>query len=671
MKKIRESAILKLLCYILIPIIVLSLILSITYIGLREQYGNSKDIESSYLASADFSYDYIYSLIRNINRINNGYTDYENNGSYNKIDQNIYYDQNYTTQYYSYNNFITFMKFVIVKSDTNEIFTNIQSNDYLNEVTNFINNKIYWIYEDGKITTSIENLNQNKIRYLSLPYDGLNTLKGYNIYTYIDIENMRYSNTIELTSIVLNMFNNNISLAEALIPIDIILLTIICVYLIWSLGHIKNKEGIYLSSFDRFSYELIILLFSSIFWMCIIIATTIIAYVDISTNLLIYLIGLTYLGSYISLAVMAITTIKRLKAREFWHSFTTYKIYKSVKDKIKNTSSKVLDKSASQKKIIILYIAFIFVSCILGVTFFTGISFIVLVVLWIWTLYKLLEYNKNINEIKNALQEIYLGKPNIKLNTDQLKGTLKELATYVNDVSSGFNNAIQEKLKSERLKAELITNVSHDIKTPLTSIINYVDLLKEENIQDEKIQEYIKVLDTKSQRLKKLIDDLVEASKASSGSVKLNIEEINLNELVKQVTGEFKDKFDEKNLIIDLDLPSNNIQIEADNRYMYRIIENLYSNISKYAMDNTRVYITLKTTTNQIILEIKNVSKDKLNISADELMQRFVRGDKSRYTEGSGLGLSIAKSLSELQNCNFNIEIDGDLFKAVLIWNIR
>ena len=218
------------------------------------------------------------------------------------------------------------------------------------------------------------------------------------------------------------------------------------------------------------------------------------------------------------------------------------------------------------------------------------------------------------------------------------------------------------------MKTELITNVSHDIKTPLTSIINYVDLLKQENIQDEKVQEYIKVLDSKSQRLKKLIEDLVEASKASSGNVKLNIEEINLSELLKQVTGEFKDKFDERNLIIDLDLPSNNVNIQADNRYMYRIIENLYSNVSKYALENTRVYITLLKTNDEIRLEIKNVSKDKLNITADELMQRFVRGDKSRYTEGSGLGLSIAKSLCELQDCKFDIEIDGDLFKAVLIW---
>ena len=205
MEKIRESTVLKILCYILIPIIALSLILSIAYIGLRDQYGNSNDIEASYLDSYDFSYEYMYSLIRNVNGIRNGHTDYENNGFYNKIDENIYYNENYT-EYYSYNNFITFMKFVIVKNDTNEIFTNIQSNDYLNEVTNFKNNKIYWIYENGSIDTSITNLSHDKIRYLSLLYEGLDTFNGYNIYTYIAIGNMKYSNTIQLTSILLNMF---------------------------------------------------------------------------------------------------------------------------------------------------------------------------------------------------------------------------------------------------------------------------------------------------------------------------------------------------------------------------------------------------------------------------------------------------------------------------------
>ena len=247
------------------------------------------------------------------------------------------------------------------------------------------------------------------------------------------------------------------------------------------------------------------------------------------------------------------------------------------------------------------------------------------------------------------------------------------MSVYVNDIASGFSNAIQESLKSERLKTELITNVSHDIKRPLTSIINYVDLLKKENIEDEKVKEYIDILDKKSQRLKKLTEDLVEASKVSSGNVKLKLENIDIKELFNQTIGEFKDKFEEKNLKIEVKMPEEDIKIKADSRYLYRIIENLFSNITKYALESSRVYIDIVEKNKDkdkeyINISIKNISKDKLNISSDELMQRFVRGDKSRYTEGSGLGLSIAKSLTELQGGRFNIIIDGDLFKVEIDW---
>ena len=223
-------------------------------------------------------------------------------------------------------------------------------------------------------------------------------------------------------------------------------------------------------------------------------------------------------------------------------------------------------------------------------------------------------------------------------------------------------------MKSERLKTELITNVSHDIKTPLTSIINYVDLLKTEDIQNEKANEYIKILEQKSQRLKKLIEDLVEASKASSGNVKLNLENISIKELFNQTIGEFEDKLESKRLNIEVNMPNTDLRVNADSRYLYRIVENLFSNITKYALDGSRVYIDIKEKTDVIEIALKNISKDKLNISSEELMQRFVRGDKSRYTEGSGLGLSIAQSLTELQGGKFDITVDGDLFKVIMTW---
>ena len=211
--------------------------------------------------------------------------------------------------------------------------------------------------------------------------------------------------------------------------------------------------------------------------------------------------------------------------------------------------------------------------------------------------------------------------------------------------------------------------MSHDIKTPLTSIINYVDLLKKEELPNEQAREYLTILDNKSQRLKRLTEDLVEASKASSGNIKLNMERLNVNELLKQISGEFEDKFKARKLDEVMSLPEKPVYIKADSRYMYRVLENMYSNISKYAMENTRVYIDVLPNNNKVTIQMKNISKEKLNISTDELMQRFVRGDSSRNTEGSGLGLSIATSLTTLQGGTFNIYLDGDLFKVIIEFN--
>ena len=223
------------------------------------------------------------------------------------------------------------------------------------------------------------------------------------------------------------------------------------------------------------------------------------------------------------------------------------------------------------------------------------------------------------------------------------------------------------------MKADLITNVSHDIKTPLTSIINYVDLIKREDIQDPKIRGYVQVLDEKSQRLKQLTVDLVEASKISSGNISIDLNRINLVELINQTIGEFYEKFEQKGLRPVFKPIENEVFIMADSRHMWRVIENLLNNVFKYALENTRVYMDLITEKNengeQVIFSIKNISANELNINADELTERFIRGDVSRSTEGSGLGLSIAKNLTAAQNGQFKIVLDGDLFKVILIFD--
>ena len=303
------------------------------------------------------------------------------------------------------------------------------------------------------------------------------------------------------------------------------------------------------------------------------------------------------------------------------------------------------------------------------ISIFDVIGFCIDVGILAYIIMNILQYANSYDKIENKLKDMYEGKNEVTLSEYDVCKEFKPTVKYINDISNGFENAVEESMKSERMKTELITNVSHDIKTPLTSIINYVDLLKEEKIDNEKAIEYIGILDNKSQRLKKLIEDLVEASKASSGAIKLNIEKINLNELLNQAIAEFEDKFKKKELEIVLDFdnkknPNSPIYVNADSRYLYRVVENLFGNISKYALENSRVYIEAKKNDNTVKIIFKNISKDKLNISSEELMQRFVRGDKSRTTEGSGLGLSIAQSLVELQNGKFSLQIDGDLFKV-------
>lgn len=261
------------------------------------------------------------------------------------------------------------------------------------------------------------------------------------------------------------------------------------------------------------------------------------------------------------------------------------------------------------------------------------IDVIINILLTYWIIKRLNCYKK----IEEHLAKIYQGDNTEKLNPDEFTKEFKKVVDYINDISNGFENAVQEGIRSERLKTELITNVSHDIKTPLTSIINYADLIKRENVENEKVKEYIEILLNKSHRLKRLTEDLVEASKVSSGNVKLNLEKLNLGELINQTTGEFEDKFKEKSLEVNVDMPDTDIFIEADSRYMYRIIENIFSNISKYALSCSRVYVDIIKIGDRVRIEAKNISEAKLNISEDELMQRFVRGDKSRTTEGSGL----------------------------------
>lgn len=271
-------------------------------------------------------------------------------------------------------------------------------------------------------------------------------------------------------------------------------------------------------------------------------------------------------------------------------------------------------------------------------------------------------------QLRMGTAAIVGGRPDALIDTSGMKWfpDLTQHAEQLNDLGSAINSAVEERMKSERMKSELITNVSHDLKTPLTSIINYVDLLKKEDIANERAVEYIEVLDRKSQRLKKLTEDLVEASKASTGALNVDREKLDLIQLAAQARGEYQEKLAARRLSLVADLPAEPLWVEADGRHLWRVLDNLLGNCVKYALEGTRVYLTLAPWDGQAVLTLKNISREELNIPADQLMERFVRGDESRATEGSGLGLSIARSLTELQGGQFALSVDGDLFKAVV-----
>lgn len=280
------------------------------------------------------------------------------------------------------------------------------------------------------------------------------------------------------------------------------------------------------------------------------------------------------------------------------------------------------------------------------------------------TFHKMFLSSRQEDRIAEAIGKIAGGDTSYQMELDGLSGKELEIACMINRIGTGLEHALQEKVKSERLKADLITNVSHDLKTPLTSIINYVDLIKREHIQNERLEEYLNILEQKSQRLKTLTEDLLEASKASSGTLKLDMTKLDLVEMIWQTNGEFEEKYAERNLELVSNLPNHSVIIEADGRHLWRVLENLYNNAFKYAMEHSRVFAEITCQEGYAYFTIKNVSAHPLNVSSDDLTERFVRGDVSRTTEGSGLGLSIAQSLTKLQGGTFEILVDGDLYKA-------
>ena len=350
-------------------------------------------------------------------------------------------------------------------------------------------------------------------------------------------------------------------------------------------------------------------------------------------------------------------------------------VYYPVKKVIVEFYDAYCHSSAVWKKVIVGLICISFVLLLIffvtvaevGEVFFE-LFIVILMLAMLYGVWILIKINADTKTLLTAAEKLANGELDYRISEEalnRLHGPFYEHAKNLNLISEGMKKAIENELKSERMKAELITNVSHDIKTPLTSIINYVDLLSKPH-EEEKTEEYIDVLQRQSQRLKRLTEDVVEASKASSGNVQVHMDVVSIKEIIEQASAEYEERLKEKNLLLITKIPEEKIEVDADGRLLWRVLRNVFSNASKYSMDGSRVYIDVVEDGENVITTIKNTSKNQLNITEEELMQRFVRGDSSRHTEGSGLGLNIAKSLMDLMQGSFEIQIDGDLFKSII-----
>lgn len=450
-----------------------------------------------------------------------------------------------------------------------------------------------------------------------------------------------------------------LDMKNALIPLTVLFVVLVLFCFFWQMaaaGHWQGFEGIHLTWFDKIPLDLMavgilipaLALFSE--------------YYLYSSGLLTALWGTAILCFVYLFIISFVTRCKAgtvLKNNVIWYAIRLlWRILKAIGRWIGHLvrSIPVIWRTA-----LVILAAFIFALAIGSNMSVLSLPMLLLyLLLAVFALYIAIGF-ATLQRGSKALAEGDYSKP---VDTRFLRGDLKRCGENLNKVQQGVQRAVDERLRSERMKTELITNVSHDIKTPLTSIVNYVDLLEKEDIDNPKAQEYLEVLDRQSKRLKKLTEDLVEASKASSGVIPVDCQPTNVNVLLSQLEGEYEERLQKAELTMIVHPAAGDPVVLADGKLLSRVMDNLMNNIGKYAMPGTRVYAAAAADDKESTISIKNVSRNELNVSADELMERFVRGDSSRHTEGSGLGLSIAKSLVELQGGRFELSIDGDLFRA-------
>lgn len=496
-----------------------------------------------------------------------------------------------------------------------------------------------------------------------------------------EFENWKVANSHEAIGYVLkdmeyhDEFYDRLKLLDMLYPYNYgllaaavgsaILIIILLVFFMAAAGHKKGTEEICLNYIDKIPLDIFIVLATAATFMPI----TLISEAGMTFNIVSYIIvGLAIIWTAASLLVSLMSIAVRVKSKTLWNNCLCVKIIRWAWKTIKqffNFAFEML-KSLSMSKRFVLFAALVLFIEVFLLALDTAVIFF----LWALNIAAALLLFAYIvfcfTKLRAGAKELSAGSLTCNIDTKFMRGEFLEHANDMMNIRSGLTRAVNERMKSERFQSELITNVSHDIKTPLTSIVNYVDLLEKEELNNEKAKGYVEVLSRQSAKLKKLIGDLIEASKASTGVLAVNLELCELGVLVDQCAGEYSERLQNAGLKLMVTKPEEELKIMADGRHMWRILDNLMGNVLKYAQPTTRVYFSLSRDGDKAQLSLRNISRDELNISGEELMERFVRGDSSRSTEGSGLGLAIAKSLCELQGGEMSLSVDGDLFKVIL-----
>ena len=568
----------------------------------------------------------------------------------------------FVVSYYADKNVI----YDIQNTHTGENVTNYDGQDYIVKysesdfVTRYISKTDGSIYDSDSVY-----YNENGIYLSSNLSEELYEMKQNVNFTIYIPQNMQFTDRFFLADKIITLGYNNRGTFIFLAVISLALSIAVFSYLFVSVGRKNNSCDIEISAFNNIPADILTAIVFVIFMIAILCLGDLYGLVNTVTFGTLIIIALYFILLWYLLSVVV-----QLKAKKLVKHTFLYWLLKKV-SKLGGIIRHIYKNFSTVYKVAVIIGAFwAFLLMFMGLNVyetdnliigFTIMSAVVTVVILLAAI--------AFQRVKQCGEKIVNGDLENKVDTSFMFGDIKDFAESLNNINNGLQAALDDKMRSERFKTELITNVSHDIKTPLTSIVNYVDLIKKENCDNKKVNEYIEVLDRQSNRLKKLIEDLVEASKASTGNLSVELTRCNLSLLINQAVGEFSERLEAKNLQIIQLLDDGDIYIMADGRRLWRVFDNLLNNICKYAMNGTRVYIDLSSDNGKAVITFRNISEQPINVSAEELTERFVRGDRSRNTEGSGLGLSIAKSLTELQNGVFEIITDGDLFKARLTFD--